>query len=644
MPLYSTLYAVGHFISALSAAVLGIYILTFRKKSAATWFIAIYVISFAATRFIGFILDSALTPGVVNLIYIHRSLMAGGIFLTIFAYMYHENVHKRESIIVLSMLSLFTIISYIIFALRTSSAVPYFDFILSSYRYNDMSFRGEFIAPLFVVIYIWSAVVFIRKTVRFSISQKRVPSTKQPKHGIARIYAVPAEKIVSFVRALLFPVGIHARACRAFLFATLIPLALMSFYLLALKGVIRYASYELFVSIGSMLFLVIFVVIYMNNSPQPTTFLFKITVIPLITALAVIGFMAIPANSSIEQIYEKKLIKSVNAASAYVLRQDGSYLPQDIIYIIRHPADDNVPSTNYEDIVIQPAGMSIAKIINEEGKKRHQANPRRQFRSINVSDPASYSICRTFTSGKYVYEVGLSYIEYRRYLGDVLVNYIWMALMIAAIVFILFPLFFYRALLTPLNGLMAAIESFDQNKLKVNLKIERNDEFGRIADSFNKMAHRLSRYINEIVSSRKKLTEYSNHLETMVDERTKELIVSNKGLRDEMEERKNAENLLEQMVRSEFLNLDKYPDFLREHHLTKREEQILVDLLNGFSNREIADQYGIAEPTAKVHTINIYRKFNVNSKTKLVKTILQSLSALSASNKAFNEASKEKNS
>lgn len=46
----------------------------------------------------------------------------------------------------------------------------------------------------------------------------------------------------------------------------------------------------------------------------------------------------------------------------------------------------------------------------------------------------------------------------------------------------------------------------------------------------------------------------------------------------------------------------------KKDRLTEREMEILMDVANGLSCKAIADKYGIAVNTAKVHRHNIIRK------------------------------------
>lgn len=60
------------------------------------------------------------------------------------------------------------------------------------------------------------------------------------------------------------------------------------------------------------------------------------------------------------------------------------------------------------------------------------------------------------------------------------------------------------------------------------------------------------------------------------------------------------------------------------HHygLTPREHEVLRDVADGLTYREIASRRGIAGSTAKKHILHIYRKLNVSSKAEFVRKVL----------------------
>ena len=52
--------------------------------------------------------------------------------------------------------------------------------------------------------------------------------------------------------------------------------------------------------------------------------------------------------------------------------------------------------------------------------------------------------------------------------------------------------------------------------------------------------------------------------------------------------------------------------------LSSREQQVLAAVVNGLSNKEIAEQLFITETTVKLHVTNIYRKLGVKSRSQAI--------------------------
>jgi DNA-binding NarL/FixJ family response regulator len=57
--------------------------------------------------------------------------------------------------------------------------------------------------------------------------------------------------------------------------------------------------------------------------------------------------------------------------------------------------------------------------------------------------------------------------------------------------------------------------------------------------------------------------------------------------------------------------------------LSKRETEVLILAARGLSNRRIAAELHIAEPTVKTHLARVYRKVGAGSRTEAVRTALE---------------------
>ncbi len=59
-----------------------------------------------------------------------------------------------------------------------------------------------------------------------------------------------------------------------------------------------------------------------------------------------------------------------------------------------------------------------------------------------------------------------------------------------------------------------------------------------------------------------------------------------------------------------------------QYSLTPREQEVLHDVVDGLTYREIAERRGIAGSTARRHILHLYRKLNVSSKAEFVRKVL----------------------
>lgn len=60
-----------------------------------------------------------------------------------------------------------------------------------------------------------------------------------------------------------------------------------------------------------------------------------------------------------------------------------------------------------------------------------------------------------------------------------------------------------------------------------------------------------------------------------------------------------------------------------DYRITPREKHILQLVVNGYSNREIAEEFGISVRTVEAHRQNLFRKFQVDNVVKMVRLALE---------------------
>ena len=82
----------------------------------------------------------------------------------------------------------------------------------------------------------------------------------------------------------------------------------------------------------------------------------------------------------------------------------------------------------------------------------------------------------------------------------------------------------------------------------------------------------------------------------------------------------HVELIVEKKIGNKFIVIDRFiPSGNNE--ITRREQEIILLLDKGFSNRQIAEKLSISEFTVKNHKRNLFKKFNVRSSLQLVRRL-----------------------
>lgn len=59
------------------------------------------------------------------------------------------------------------------------------------------------------------------------------------------------------------------------------------------------------------------------------------------------------------------------------------------------------------------------------------------------------------------------------------------------------------------------------------------------------------------------------------------------------------------------------PDFIKDFSITNREQEVILALLDGKSNKELAETFFVTQKTIEAHLANIYRKVGVKNRLEL---------------------------
>jgi len=116
--------------------------------------------------------------------------------------------------------------------------------------------------------------------------------------------------------------------------------------------------------------------------------------------------------------------------------------------------------------------------------------------------------------------------------------------LIAFILTIILTTLLAEYIIIPIKKLTHSAELVSEGNLEAEIKTKRTDEFGILANTFNKMVVNLKTSHMETTSANEELNEFKNNLELLVEERTKELKKSNLELNIALSEVKTLKGLL----------------------------------------------------------------------------------------------------
>jgi PAS domain S-box-containing protein len=109
-----------------------------------------------------------------------------------------------------------------------------------------------------------------------------------------------------------------------------------------------------------------------------------------------------------------------------------------------------------------------------------------------------------------LYEVGYSYLEYRRYIHGIASQLAILMLAAAAVILILFPQFFQSSIVAPLNALLDGMKQVNAGAHNVVVPIHYQDEIGFLANSFNGM-------VEQVVDREQRLAKAEEYFRSLIE-------------------------------------------------------------------------------------------------------------------------------
>jgi signal transduction histidine kinase len=407
-------------------------------------------------------------------------------------------------------------------------------------------------SPLFFDVvhplgYVWSLIVWLREVYSFT-TVRPGDSGRRPWRGW---------------RALWQPCGKEAKAARDFCLVMLVASAPVVAASLEPRGILPTGT----ISATYLLSQFAVTLAYVNNSPEPSTFLVKLVGISLVTLLVVLGAVNLTILDAHQEAYEQARQTELDSVKSLIEVGHIDLAPAQVQYVVSRPASGGLFSTDYRLLFSRVEGLSARSFAEQDARllsglaqaglvgqwdvlREHTwigpeymawslgeglerlAIPEgvRTYRGT-FSPPEERYIRYAFVLGDVLYEVGYSHASFRQDIHRMAVRLAGLTIGATVLVVLGFPLFFRVSLVRPLQNLLRGVARVDDGDLEVTVPIETEDEIGFLTTAFNRMVRSLraseANLRSEIAERRRAEDEaraLSVTLEQRVADRTRDLM------------------------------------------------------------------------------------------------------------------------
>ena len=500
-------------INVLSASILLVFmvffLLTGKGKSRATLFLIAFLTGVLLV-FISFVLIfSSVDPHFSTLAWLALHLFVfASIFMVQFAYYFPKNLHPRESKIALVICTAASSIVYPYYVYKTLRMEPSYSFEGSLFVFFNTPEAGVVIG----LEVVWVLIVLLRKAALLSEYRYNgflnrwagdSGSLQKPK-GLRPLCARFCIAFIKIFRAKTRP----ANAIRNLFLIFVSPILLISAIVMAYQGFLSWEVVAHILGSGFMAVIFLFIVLYINNSYEPSTFLIKLIGISLGTVLIIFGLISNIALMIRDEEYDKKRLIEVEQCKRAVSDNDLTQIPVSVAYLMSRPLEDPPDSIRNRVEFVRDPNFSLQKIMENKIENlsalkavfiiRDMPEMTRHYRRIGRLNINNYYSHYDFKIDGRLYEVGYSYIDYRKVIHETGLKLVYIILGSVLFIIVVFPFFFRESLIKPLNRLLDGVRKVNEGDLGVVVPVQVEDEIGFLSGSFNNM-------VKSILESEEKL-------------------------------------------------------------------------------------------------------------------------------------------
>jgi HAMP domain-containing protein len=551
-------HSVGAFAAFSILCIIAIFLSLKKEKTVATWWLLGMFSGYSALLFGYVFAYSLLTPvGAFHRYFTVIGTLFANACFTAFAYHFPTNDRPKEAKIVIPIALILALGSSLDFVFKTLLMEKSYNFIAHTFNFNYGG--GTAIVILFTQLFPF--FLLARKTIRYSEYSGRFNKFVESKPNALIEYPKYFffKYIIGWIK-YLNPTGKDAVAAKSFNKALLILLSIAVCNVLNKNGIITYEMYALIFANVTLLACFYVFITYLNNSPEPTSFMVKLVGVSLVSMILVLGYVANITLTISEEDYDNERKAQILGSKTSILERDYEKIPSEIEYILVRPKSADLFDKSFtSEFIRQPNVLTpelitdgidsyknfqiqevLAKVLkmNKRNLSKDKATDEeveeavsqfkktRQYKNIDIEN--SIELNRLYREAKtlYVhydfieknikYEIGFSYSEYRKHTHKNASKVLGIIFLAILALLLLFPKIFQSSLVDPLNNLLDGVKKVNDGDLNIVVPVKVQDEIGYLSMSFNSM-------VSSIKQARKDLQDYADNLEEKVKERTREV-------------------------------------------------------------------------------------------------------------------------
>ncbi|HCB50759.1 MAG TPA: hypothetical protein DEP47_14890 [Chloroflexi bacterium] len=442
-------------------------------------------------------------------------IIAGSIAMADFAYSIGDDERSLEARIVLVVMCILTLLAlaYAIF----------FDYLflfrwMPDLNVNDLFFLLLPLATLLILI------IFLRRSVQLS----RRSSLDTVHQSAGNIWHL-----------LVHPQGEKAKTLRN------LALALSLAFLPGLQTVLGFPSPFGFIlsNIGSLLAVITISLVYLNYAPEVDSFMAKLVGITLATVLLIFSVFGVVDVYLADRDHIDDLWQiTARIAQAQIQTEDLITAPRQVAYVVSWDAANPKDATAYRQLYLADEGrdFDLALLLENNGDGNISGWGRQKIGVLpELSNNAWWSMQRhvldslrnsqeeylglIFIDDALAYEIGFSETDIKTYLSPIVIEWLLIIVVSSALVLLLFPRFFRRILVKPLDDLLRGVRQVNSGELDTAVPVTFHDEIGYLTGSFNDLTQSLKQAQARQAQLFEELKTSYGELEERVSERTQEL-------------------------------------------------------------------------------------------------------------------------